>query len=281
MGSSSFDVRPVAGALGADVLGVDLARVRPDEVEAIRAALLRHRVLFFHDQDLTSAGQIAFAEQFGPLTNAHPTVPGLDGAPQVFDIDSSEGNRTNVWHTDVTFVDHPPMGSVLRAVDVPPYGGDTCWANTVAGYERLSPAFRRFVDELDAVHSNEFDYARTMASVDPRHADTVAAYGHQFMSTHFKTSHPLVRIHPETGERALLAGGFARVVEGLDRKESSSVLATIHDHVTALENTVRHRWSPGDVVFWDNRSTQHYAANDYYPERRRMERTAVVGDVPV
>jgi taurine dioxygenase len=131
------------------------------------------------------------------------------------------------------------------------------------------------------IHTNEFDYARTMATVDARHADTVAEYGRQFMSIQFRTRHPLVRIHPETGERALLAGGFARTIEGLDRKESASVLEVIHHHVTRLENTVRWRWEPGDVVFWDNRSTQHYAVADYGDAPRRVQRVTVGGEVPV
>jgi taurine dioxygenase len=281
MSTRSFDVRPVAGALGAEVVGVELARADEQEVAAIRQALLTHRVLFFRGQDLTGEQQMGFAERFGSLTTAHPTVRGLADAPKVFDIDSAEGNRTNVWHTDVTFVDRPPMGSILRAVEVPEYGGDTCWANTVRAYEHLSPAFRSFIDGLDAVHTNEFDYSRTMATVDERHADAVKEYGRQFMSTQFRTRHPLVRIHPETGERALLAGGFARFVDGLDRKESTAVLKVIHDHVVALENTVRWRWSPGDVVFWDNRSTQHYAIADYGEAPRRVQRVTVAGIVPV
>lgn len=272
---------PVAGALGAVVPGVDLRVTTPALIAEIRALLLEHRVLFFRGQSIDEQQQQRFASAFGPLTLAHPTVPGLRGEPKVFDIDSSTGQRTNVWHTDVTFVEEPPLGSVLRAVEVPAYGGDTVWANTVAAYDTLAGDLKARVDELDAIHTNAFDYARALANVSEAEAERVRDYGDTFSSTTFRTRHPLVQVHPETGEKALLAGGFARAIDGLEAADAKQVLRRIHRHVTRLENTVRWRWAPGDVVFWDNRTTQHYALADYGDAPRRVQRVTIAGTRPV
>jgi len=277
-----LDVEPVAGALGAVVRGIDLSRTLDDAaVAAIRAALLRHRVLFFRDQDLDTDGQQRFAARFGPLTTAHPTLPSLPGAPNVFDIDAASGQRANVWHTDVTFVDRPPLGSVLRAVELPPYGGDTVFANTVAALVSLPDPIRALVGSLDAVHTNDFDYAGALGTASDRPTDEVRRYGEVFSSTSYSTRHPLVQVHPETGERALLAGGFARRIVGLESADGRAILDVIHRHVTVLENTVRWRWAPGDVAFWDNRTTQHYGIVDYGDHQRRMQRVTIAGAVPV
>lgn len=277
-----LDVEPVAGTLGAIIHGLDLSRVLDDAtVAAVRAALLRYRVVFFRGQDLDHEGQQRFASRFGDLTAAHPTVPGLPGAPRVFDIDSATGQRTNVWHTDVTFIDRPPLGSVLRAVEVPAHGGDTVFADTVAAYASLPAPVKDLVVGLDAVHTNTFDYARALATVAEGDAEQVRRYGDVFSATSFSTRHPLVQIHPETGERALLAGGFARRIADLPSSEGKAILGIVHRHVTRLEHTVRWRWAPGDVVFWDNRSTQHYALADYGDAPRRVQRVTIAGSVPV
>lgn len=280
--SASFTVEPLAGSLGAIVHGVDLGGSLADAtIAALRAVLLTHRVLFFREQELDHEGQVRFAARFGPLTTAHPTVPALRGAPHVFDIDASTGQRTNVWHTDVTFVDRPPMGSVLRAVTIPPFGGDTVFANTVAALASMPEPLRALVARLDVIHTNQFDYARALERVGEREADGVAGYGRVFSSRTFRTRHPLVQVHPETGEHALLAGGFARRVEGLSDRDGRAILDVVHEHVTVLENTVRWRWAPGDVAFWDNRTTQHYAIADYGDAPRRLQRVTIAGDVPV
>jgi taurine dioxygenase len=275
----NLTIEPVAGAIGAIVGGVDLADDLGDDViAAIRDALLGHRVIFFRDQQrLDAAAHARFAGRFGPLTTAHPTVPALDEHPNVLDLDySRSASRANVWHTDVTFVDRPPLGSVLRAVTIPDVGGDTVWANTVAAYDDLPTHLREFADSLRVVHSNAFDYALLSDRT-----EAYQQYAAVFASTVFETEHPVVQVHPETGERALLLGGFARHLRGLASGESADLLRIFHQHVTKLEHTVRWRWREGDVAFWDNRSTQHYAIADYGDRPRRLQRITIAGDLPV
>lgn len=274
-----LDVRPVAGTLGAEIHGVDLTADLDDAtIAAIRSALLRHRVVFFRGQHgLDADGQARFAARFGPLTTAHPTVPSLEDQPAVLDLDySRSASRANVWHTDVTFVDRPPFGSVLRSITIPPYGGDTIWADTVAAYADLPEQLRAFADTLRVVHGNAFDYVKLTEAT-----DAYQRYAAQFASIEFETEHPVVSIHPETGERALLLGGFARTIRGLSPSESFDLLRTFHAHVTKPEHTVRWRWREGDVAFWDNRSTQHYAVADYGDRPRRLQRITIAGHLPI
>ncbi len=193
-------MRPVTGRIGAEISGVDLTGgLDDDTVAAIRTGLLEHRVVFFRDQDRDSDGLVAFAERFGPVTNGHPTIPGPKHNPVVQAIQYPPGRlRANSWHSDVSFVEHPPLGSILRAIVVPPHGGDTVWANTVAGYEDLPPELRTAADTLWSLHTNDFDYqvANASAEVDP---DSLQDFQKRFASTVFKTLHPVVQVHPETG----------------------------------------------------------------------------------
>lgn len=276
--SSLLEVHPLTPRIGAEISGVDLAsEVRDEEVAEIRAALLRHRVIFFRGQQLDVTQQTAFAKRFGDITIGHPTVPGPDGLPEVFELDSLSGARADHWHTDVTFTDRPPTLSVLRAVVIPPLGGDTLWANTVAAYNDLPSSLQSFVDKLRAVHTNAYDYAN------PKHYTDEARRRHLeiFTSTVFETEHPIVRIHPETKERALLLGGFAHRIVGLSPHEGHELLRLLSDRVTRPDNTVRWRWQEGDVAVWDNRVTQHYAINDYGDDRRIVQRVTVAGPIPV
>ncbi len=274
-------VVPVAGRIGAAVTGIDLScRLDDETLGQLRQTLLENRVLFFPGQHLTEGEQVALAEQFGPITQGHPTLRDLSGSTGVFDLDSGRGARANNWHTDVTFVDRPPAISVLRAVTIPPFGGDTVWANTVAAYEGLPAELRAEIELLDVIHSNDFDYAKVSRVDASDGASQVRDYAASFSSTTFRTLHPLVHVHPETGEHSLLAGGFAREIAGWAGVESATLLRTLHDAVTRLENTVRWRWSEGDVVIWDNRSTQHYAIADYGDQPRRVQRVTVAGSVP-
>ncbi|HTO07994.1 MAG TPA: TauD/TfdA family dioxygenase [Myxococcota bacterium] len=275
----SIEVIPVAGRIGAEVRGVDLsADVHEGVIELVREALLRRKVLFFRDQRLDAASQQRFARRFGPVTSAHPTVPGVREHPNVLDVDAREGNVAVQWHSDVTFVDRPPLGSVLRAVVLPALGGDTLWANAVAGYEDLPVALQTFADSLEAVHTNQFDY---VAAGPAGPSESLRAYGRVFESVRYETIHPVVRVHPETGERALFLGGFARRIVGLSLRDSSALLGVFRKHVTRPENTVRWRWRPGDVAFWDNRATQHRAIADFGREPRRLQRVTIAGDLPV
>ncbi|MEV1240103.1 TauD/TfdA dioxygenase family protein [Nonomuraea sp. NPDC050022] len=277
---STLHIDPVAGRIGAQVGGVRLGGDLPADVVAeIRLALLAHKVLFFRGQDhLDEERQVAFARLLGDLTTAHPTVPALDDNAHILDLDYRKGHKVDRWHTDVTFVDRPPLASVLRAITIPPAGGDTLWANTVAAYEYLPAELRDLLDRLRAVHTNQYDYARIATSEDPART---REYAEVFAATVYETEHPVVRVHPETGERAILLGDFAKRLTGLSAQPSASVIKLIQEQVTQVENTVRWRWAPGDVAIWDNRATQHRVVHDFGDQPRRLHRVTIAGDVPV
>jgi len=222
------------------------------------------------------AGHQAFAETFGPLTSAHPTVN--TGSGRVFKVTADKGMAANAWHTDVTFVDRVPAISVLRAVHLPPYGGNTVWANTVAAYDALPAPLKALVDDLWAVHTNSYDYAQRDEESEEPDANYTRA---DFASQLFETEHPVVRVHPETGERSLVLGHFVKAFTGLNTAESIALFTLLQNRVTRLENTIRWTWQPGDVAVWDNRATQHYAVADFGTEYREMARITVAGDVPV
>jgi taurine dioxygenase len=275
---AALDVRPITPAIGAEIHGVRLTGDLPAAtVTAIRDALLRHRVVFFRGQGhLDEAGHQAFARLLGPLV-PHPTVPSVAGTEAVLDIDG-ENVRASQWHTDVTFAEAFPLFSVLRGVVIPPVGGDTVWANTVAAYATLPPVLRGLTDQLWALHSNVYDYAATRPNATARH---VQRYETVFKSTVYETEHPVVQVHPLTGERAIILGYFVRRLLGVSAADSGHLFAMLQDHVTRLENTVRWRWQAGDVVIWDNRATQHKAIDDYGKEPRIVRRVTIDGPVSV
>jgi alpha-ketoglutarate-dependent taurine dioxygenase len=276
--ATSVDVEPLTIRTGAVVRGVDLSEDLSDGViGAIRAALLRHRVVFFRRQRLSPEQHLRFASRFGEVTAAHPTLSAEAGQPQVLELDSLTGGRADGWHTDNTFTDRPPTFSILRSVIIPPCGGDTIWANTVAAYEHLPEPLRVLADGLRCVHTNAADAAASVEFAD----EAARLHEEEFTSTIFETEHPAVRLHPETGERALLLGGFAQRVLSLSGPESRAVIAMLQHRVPTPENTVRWRWNEGDVAMWDNRSTQHYAVNDYGDIHRVVKRVTVAGAVPV
>jgi alpha-ketoglutarate-dependent sulfate ester dioxygenase len=283
MSASTIDVRRIAGHIGAEITGITAGPgLDADLVQLIRDALLEHKVVFFRGQDhLDDAAQAGFARLFGELTTAHPTVPGIKEDSRVFELNAQRGGgKANAWHTDVTFVDRPPAISVLRAVTLPPYGGDTAWANTAAAYESLSPALRALAASLWALHSNDYDYAtRSGGGVQEKSAKDQQHFREVFTSTIYQTEHPVVRVHPETGERALLLGQFVRRILGVSASDSRYLFDLFQQHVTRLENTVRWRWAPGDLAVWDNRGTQHYAIDDYGDLPRTMHRVTVSGDL--
>jgi alpha-ketoglutarate-dependent sulfate ester dioxygenase len=207
----------------------------------------------------------------------HPTVPSLAGTEAVLDIDAENG-RASQWHTDVTFVEAFPQFSVLRGVVIPPLGGDTVWANAVAAYATLPPVLRGLADQLWALHSNVYDYAATRPNATARQ---VRRYETVFKSTIYETEHPVVQVHPLTGERAIILGSFVRRLLGVSAADSAHLFAMLQDYVTRLENMVRWRWSVGDVVIWDNRATQHKAIDDYGDQRRIVRRVTIDGPVSV
>lgn len=274
-----LDIHPVAGRIGAEVRGINLsAHLDAATVAAIQAALVEHKVLFFRAQhQLDDQAQEAFAKLLGePI--AHPTVPVREGTHYLLELDGAQGQRANSWHTDVTFVDAYPKASILRSVVAAKAGGDTVWANTEAAYQDLSPELRELADKLWAVHSNEYDYAGVRPNVE---LAKLEEYRKVFASTVYETEHPLVRVHPVSGKRSLLLGHFVKRIKGLSRDDSQRLFDIFQGHVTRLENTVRWRWSEGDVAIWDNRATQHYAVDDYGQQDRIVRRVTLAGDVPV
>jgi taurine dioxygenase len=276
---SPLDIVPVAGRIGAEIRGVALSGdLDPVTLAAIRAALVRHKVIFFRDQnELTDQQHEAFAALLGDPV-AHPTVPVAEGSRYLLELDSKEGYAASSWHTDVTFVEAYPKASILRAITVPQAGGDTLWANGATAYEELPEALKTLVDGLWAVHSNKYDYAAAFGSKDAKRSEE---YSKIFASTVYETEHPVVRVHPETGERSLLLGHFVKQFVGLNPADSQRLFAVLQDHITKPENTIRWRWRAGDVAIWDNRSTQHRAIADFGLQRRTLRRATVKGDVPV
>jgi alpha-ketoglutarate-dependent taurine dioxygenase len=272
-----LDIRPLAGRIGAEIDGVQLAGDLPEAAIAeIEAALAKYKVIFFRDQGhLDDAAQELFAARLGELV-AHPTSPAKAGSAAILEIDSARA-RADRWHTDVTFVDAYPKMSILCGVVIPPYGGDTVWANTVAAYDGLPPALKTLAENLWAVHSNLYDYA----AVRPQ-ASTAAVkqYEDVFTSTVYETEHPVVRVLPRTGERSLVLGYFVRRFVGYSQSDSNHLFEMLQSHITKLENTVRWRWNAGDVAVWDNTGTQHCAINDYGDQRRVVRRSTVMGEVP-
>jgi alpha-ketoglutarate-dependent sulfate ester dioxygenase len=273
----TLDIVAAAGRIGGEVRNIELCGDLDDStVAALHAALSRHKVLFFRDQhQLDDGAQQAFGRRFGTPVR-HPTAPAQMGE-FLLELDSQHGGKSNVWHTDVTFVTAYPSASILRAVTIPAAGGDTVWANTAEAYARLPTPLRALADTLWAVHSNDYDYAVNQTQKD----EGADAYQAQFISTVYEAEHPLVRVHPVTGERSLVLGAFFKQFVGLSSGDSRRLFEVFQSHITRLENTVRWRWRQGDVAIWDNRATQHYAIDDYGDQRRVVRRVTVKGDVPV
>jgi len=266
-------IRPLTSCIGAEVSGVDLGTEIDDQtVAALRQALLDHLVLFFRDQDISPVQQLRFAERFAPvmlplIDTLSTDQPGVT----VLDTDSPKGQYTEYWHSDSTFLAAPPFGAVLRAVQVPSRGGDTCWASMYAAYDALSPAMQRFLEGLTAVHSMEIlDAAlNALGGIVRRDGDIEPS------------THPVVRVHPETGRRLLFVNrNFTTRIVELSPAESRALLALLFAHINTPAFHVRYRWEVNSVAFWDNRSTQHCAIPDY-DERRVMNRCLMRGTPPI
>ncbi len=287
--AASLDVRPVAGRIGAEIHGVDLASELDDAtVDGIRQALWQWKVVFFRGQSIGHAEQVAFGRRFGKLTAAHPFEDEPpEGFPEILPIDSRRYERKygrkkvsydNGWHTDVTALVNPPAGSILRADIVPPFGGDTQWTNLVAAYEGLPEPLRLLADQLRAKHS--FGQVRQYSAPNSTYAEKVER-------NPLVAIHPLVRVHPETGERALFVSpSFTKYesdIIGFTKVQSQRVLELFYEQVARPEYTVRFRWQPGDVAFWDNRATAHLAPSDvdHLDFDRVLYRVTIEGDIPV
>jgi taurine dioxygenase len=273
----ALEVRRIAGALGAEISGVDLSKELPaDTVSQIRRAFLEHLVVFFHDQPLTPAQFMVFARRMGEPVE-YPFVKGIEGFPQVIEVKKLEHERHNfggIWHSDTAYLAAPPMGSMLLARELPPYGGDTEFANQYLAFESLSARLREVLEALSAVNSS------AKADVSKTREDRIKTDGksdaHEYVA-----EHPVVRTHPETGRKALYVNvaHTARFC-GMTEEESAPLLGFLFRHQVRAEFTCRLRWRPGSIAFWDNRCAQHNPVNDYHGHRRVMHRITLAGDRP-
>lgn len=273
----TIDVQPVTTTIGATILGVDLRKpLTSSAKETIERALVEHGVLFFRDQDTNPDQLVAFAENFGSIS-IPPMAPAGSPRPEVMVLDqiAPRGEGADNWHSDNTFMSEPPMGSILKAVQLPAVGGDTCFANAAAAYEALSDAMRRFVDGLRAVHDITKPMTRAIAA-GIFDAAKLAKQQAQWPPV----EHPVVRTHPVTGRKALYVNGNSTVrLVGLSERENDLLLPFLNDHIRSPEFQCRFRWDTGSIAFWDNRTVQHFAVADY-SERRIMHRVTLTGDKP-
>ena len=272
-----FEVERVGRHLGAEIKGLDMRQPLDQATfEALEAALIEHKVIFARDQHLSTAEHVRLSRMFGDL-EVHPFRPQGE-FPEIMVLDNHKDNpvlSTDVWHSDTTFRLRPTKYTILRCQIMPRTGGDTLWADMAAAYQGLSEPFRRMITGLKAVH--DFKNFRVLFT----RSDTDQARLRKMEELYPNPTHPVVRTHPVTGAKTLYVNPqFTLHIEGMAEDESRGLLDILCKQAQVPEYQFRHRWQPGDIVFWDNTSTQHYAANDYYPERRRMERTAVIGDVP-
>jgi alpha-ketoglutarate-dependent taurine dioxygenase len=271
---AALDVRPLSPTIGAEIHGIDCAADLPDDViAAIRRVWLERLVVFFPDQQLDDDSQIAFAGRFGELTESHPVEERVVDRTEIHTIDGTK-DRTDFWHTDITFMNRPAMGSMLRSIAVPVSGGDTMWSDTRAAYEALAEPLRRLCDELSAYHFEPF-YAQMVAE---GHGNV---WEGKKLTRLAPTVHPIVRVHPETGRKNLFVNPkFTTRVTDMPERQSAALLRLLYEHMTDPSFVVRYHWSPGTLAFWDNRVTMHYGIFDYAGERRVMHRVTLRGDRP-
>ena len=270
-------ILPMTPTIGAEVEGIDLSRpLDASTVSALRRALLDWKVLFFRDQDITTEQHLAFARNFGDL-EVHPFAPQKPGYPEVLAIthDANSRGKENTWHSDVTWRLEPSLGSILRALEIPPVGGDTLFADMYAAYDGLKDEVKASLEGRVAVH----DFVNFRKGMRKRGVseEEIAAFDRQYP----KVEHPVIRTHPETGRKAIYVNaGFTQAIVGMEKAESDALLAHLYAQAAIPEYQCRFRWTPNAIAFWDNRASQHYAASDYFPAVRRMERVTVVGDRP-
>ncbi len=274
---SPFGIERLGARLGAEIQGLDLkAGIDARTFKAFEAALIEHKVLVLRDQELTTAEHVAFSRRFGQL-EVHPMRPQGE-LPEILVLDNHKDNpvlSTDVWHSDTSFRKNPTKYTILRCQIMPKVGGDTLWADMCAAYDGLSDTFKTMIAGLRAVH--DFKNFRVLFSKSHEDQAKLRRMEELFPNP----SHPVVRTHPVSGRKAIYVNPqFTLHIEGLHPDESAAILDVLFEQAQVPEYQFRLRWAPNTIVLWDNASTQHYAANDYYPERRRMERTAIVGDAP-
>ncbi|HZM33775.1 MAG TPA: TauD/TfdA family dioxygenase [Burkholderiales bacterium] len=272
-----IEILPINGFIGAEIRGVSLARLDDATFQALHDALVKYEVIVLRRQDITLEDQMAFGARFGELS-IHPFSPNLEDKPQVMVLDYSEDHpaaRTDIWHADETFRAAPPMATMLRARVVPAQGGDTCFSSMTAAYRGLSERMKRHIHGLEALH--DFKPFRSLFNGTPEHRRKLRELEDQFPNPW----HPVVSVHPVTGRRAIYVNPqFTVRIRGLKEDESSALLDFLYAQASVPEYQLRVKWEVDTVVMWDNRSVQHYAPHDYYPERRKMERVTITGDVP-
>ncbi len=270
--------RPLTVHIGAEVGGVDLRDPSDGEIKEINDLLLEHLVLFFRDQDLTGPEHVAFGRRFGDL-HFHSVAATDVECPEIIVLENDERRPPNVdaWHSDVTMDAEPPMGSILRAVDVPAVGGDTMWSSMYAAYDALPRAMQTMLRDLTAIHHYPESFRKGILRQEDGYAKL-----EQYDKEHPPVEHPLIRRHPVTGRYALFVNStFTKHIRGVGRKEGAALLAMLLDHIaTRPEFQVRFKWEKNSVAFWDNRCTQHYAVADYFPAHRLMQRVTIAGDRP-
>ena len=274
--SSAFNLKPLTPTIGAVVEGADLTSPTPALCAALRAALLEWKVLFFYDNILTTAEHIAFGRMFGEL-EIHPIVPHKPGFPEATEFihDRKDKGRENVWHSDVTWRPEPSFGSILRAIEIPAVGGDTLFADMYSAYEGLSPSIKARIEGRKAMH--DFGYLSLRAGKYGLRPKDMEAVNRE----HPPVEHPVVRTHPETGRKLLYVNAvFTRRIIGIELDESEQLLKRLYAQAAIPEYQCRFRWRKNAIAFWDNRACQHYAASDYWPAVRRMERVSIVGERP-
>lgn len=266
-------VEPLTGSIGAEIANVDLRDLDDDLVAELRQAWLDHKVLFFRDQELTHEQHIAYGRALGEL-EVHPFSDQVDEHPEILVLDSTPEQfmAAETWHSDVTFRECPPLGSILLGRIIPPYGGDTCFADMELAYEMLPDETKEEIDGLYGIHSYVKGFGRNMT--DEQRAETYEKFPDQ--------KHPLVRTHPETGKKCLfMARNFMLTIDGMSADESRDLRYRLYEQSKIPELQVRFRWRPNSIAQWDNRCTQHYAVPDHGGQRRRVERVTLIGDRPV
>ena len=266
-------VEPVTGSIGAEIANVDLREFDDEIIAELRQAWLDHKVLFFRDQDLTHEQHLAYGRALGEL-EVHPFSPQVDGHPEILVLDSTPDKflSAEVWHSDVTFRECPPLGSILLGRVIPPFGGDTCFANMELAYEMLPDDIKEEIDGLYGIHSYVKNFGRDLSD-----EERTKAY-----ETYPDQKHPLVRTHPETGRKGLfMARNFMLTIDGMTPGESRDLRHRLYKQAEIPEVQVRFRWRPNSIAQWDNRCTQHYAVPDHGGQHRRVERVTLIGDRPV
>jgi taurine dioxygenase len=284
MHSQHLDVRPVAGLIGAEIHGVNLAAVDDETFADIHAAWLDHQVIFFHDQDIFPEQQVKLAQRFGDI-HFHPFMRGMDDHPEILEIvKEPDDPRTfgAVWHTDQMFNPRPAKATMLYAKEIPAAGGDTMFANMYAAYEHLSQGMRAMIADLKTLNiGDRFKHNGGKSRVERYgQGSAMAAKVKDPGNVQTESIHPLVRTHPETGKKALYIGSHTQGLDGFDDAESDPILSYLREHAARPEFSCRFRWRAGSMAIWDNRCVQHRALGDYPRDRRRMHRITIAGDEP-